>query len=37
MMFNKIRIAIAKRICPIQVAVVEVNFAIPTPSIRRIS
>jgi hypothetical protein len=36
-MFSKIRIAIAKRISPIQVAVVNVPVGIPAPSTRRIS
>ena len=36
-MFDRIRIAIAKRICPIRATVVEVNFTIPVPTTRRIS
>jgi hypothetical protein len=36
-MFGRIRIAIAKRICPIRVSIIDVPTAIPAPSTHRVS
>ena len=36
-MFQRIRFAIAKAICPIRVSVIDVPTTLPTPSTRRIS
>ena len=36
-MFQRIRFAIAKAICPIRVSIVTIPTTIPTPTTRRIS